>query len=36
VLIRTFYIAASLIGAFYLPSILSAMAVSRELTQIEK
>ncbi len=36
VLYRAFYIAASLIGAFYLPSILSALALSRELTKTEK
>jgi uncharacterized membrane protein YbhN (UPF0104 family) len=36
VLIRAFYIAASLIGAFYLPSIMAALAVSRELPNSEK
>ena len=36
VLIRAFYIAASLIGAFYLPSIMAALAMSRELTSNEK
>jgi hypothetical protein len=35
-LIRAFYIAASLIGAFYLPSIMAALAVSRELPNSEK
>jgi glycosyltransferase 2 family protein len=35
VLIRAFYIAASLIGAFYLPGILSAMAASRKIDTIE-
>ena len=36
VLIRAFYVAASLIGAFYLPGILSAMAASREAINSEK
>jgi len=36
VLYRAFYVAASLIGAFYLPSILSALALSRELAKSEK
>jgi hypothetical protein len=36
VLIRAFYIAASLIGAFYLPSIMAALALSRELIKNEK
>jgi uncharacterized membrane protein YbhN (UPF0104 family) len=36
VLIRAFYVAASLIGAFYLPGILSAMAASREVNTGEK
>jgi glycosyltransferase 2 family protein len=36
VLIRAFYIAASLIGAFYLPSIMAALAVSRKVANSEK
>jgi glycosyltransferase 2 family protein len=36
VLYRAFYITASLIGAFYLPGILSAMAASREVDNGEK
>lgn len=35
VLIRAFYIAASLIGAFYLPGIMSAMAASRKIDTSE-
>jgi glycosyltransferase 2 family protein len=36
VLIRAFYVAASLIGAFYLPGILSALAASGEVVTGEK
>ena len=36
VLIRAFYIAASLIGAFYLPSIMAALAFSRKVASSEK
>ena len=36
VLIRAFYVAASLIGAFYLPSILSALAASRKVDNSKK
>ncbi len=36
VLFRAFYIAASLIGAFYLPSIMAALAASREVATSEK
>ena len=36
VLFRAFYIAASLIGAFYLPSIMAALAASREVASSEK
>jgi len=36
VLIRAFYVAASLIGAFYLPGILSSMAASKEVANSEK
>jgi len=36
VLIRAFYVAASLIGAFYLPGVLSAMAVNQKIDNSEK
>jgi hypothetical protein len=36
VLIRAFYVAASLIGAFYLPGILSAMAANKEVEPGDK